>query len=147
MKSLRVFFYILIATVFSVSCVDNLVKPKEKTYYEIILANKSTHNLTLHFGVDYIQKVELNANSEKVLHLSDAKKQYPEYLFKGNKSWQEIKVYINSQLVKQWNGPARDMNSNVNHFHNYRSWVVSKDSFASKYSGKVTFTITDADLQ
>jgi len=56
----------------------------------------------------------------------------------------QINFYNNGVLVKQWNGPAKDLPEEQHDFYNYNSWEIE---CLDDDSGTITFTITDADLE
>ena len=49
-----------------------------------------------------------------------------------------FKVYRHDSLLVNWEGPPREMGTEIHHFYNYNSWERYR---TSKYEGVVLFTI------
>lgn len=55
-----------------------------------------------------------------------------------------FKVYRHDSLLVNWEGPPREMGTEIHHFYNYNSWERYR---TSKYEGVVLFTIKDSDFK
>lgn len=58
-----------------------------------------------------------------------------------------IELHANGEVKQVWTGPAGYFGEEVNSPFNYDSWVFEEGNFGGDTSGKITFTITDADLE
>jgi hypothetical protein len=56
-----------------------------------------------------------------------------------------IEIYNKGVLVIKWGGPLRNMDTNINHFFNEQSWIITKGGRKNKYT-IATFTISESDL-
>ncbi|HOF15935.1 MAG TPA: hypothetical protein PLF32_01355 [Bacteroidales bacterium] len=84
-------------------------------------------------------------NSKEIRYDKEKKIDIKKVFADADRQWLSgFKVYRHDSLLVNWEGPPREMGTEIHHFYNYSSWKCYE---TSKWEGVVLFTIKDSDLK